>query len=160
MTAFLHRSDAYTDLIIAGIRKHTPSMKDLVVQAPSPRTFIGVMIFMLASGFQHDCHAYLASLKNSKKKDDGAAKSHYQLPEHPAFNISLTPHYLAECLIYLSMAIAATPRGGIFNWTFITALVFVMTNLGVTAHGTKQWYEKRFGADAVKGKARMIPLVF
>ena len=44
--------------------------------------------------------------------------------------------------------------------TFITALVFVMTNLGVTAHGTKQWYEKRFGGDAVKGKARMIPLVF
>lgn len=139
---------------------HTPSMRDFLIQAPSARTFISVMIFIMASGFQYDCHAYLASLKSSKKTDGGAAKSHYQLPEHPAFNISLSPHYFAECLIYLSLAIAAPPQGDLLNWTFVTALIFVMTNLGVTAYGTAEWYEQRFGADAVKGKARMIPFIF
>ncbi|KAK4508270.1 hypothetical protein PRZ48_002008 [Zasmidium cellare] len=145
---------------ISSIRAHTPSTRDFLIQGPSARTFIGVLIFLLASGFQHDCHAYLASLKNSKKTDGGAATSDYKLPEHPAFNISLTPHYFAECLIYLSLAIAATPKGGVLNWTFVSALVFVMTNLGVTAYGTGQWYERRFGSDAVKGKARMIPFIF
>lgn len=124
------------------------------------KSFIGVLIFLLASGFQYDCHAYLASLKKTKDTDSGMATSHYQLPEHPAFNISLTPHYLAECLIYLALAVAAAPKGTILNWTFVTALVFVMTNLGVTAYGTGQWYEQKFGSDAVKGVTRMIPFVF
>ncbi|KAF2172067.1 hypothetical protein M409DRAFT_62886 [Zasmidium cellare ATCC 36951] len=145
---------------IPAIRNHTPSTQDFLIQGPSARTFISILIFLLASGFQHDCHAYLASLKESKKPDGGAATSHYRLPEHPAFSISLTPHYFAECLIYLSLAIAATPKGGLMNWTLVTALVFVMANLGVTAYGTGQWYERKFGSDAVKGKARMIPLVF
>lgn len=117
-------------------------------------------MFMLASGFQYDCHAYLASLKNTKQTDAVAATSHYQLPEHPAFSICWTPHYLAECLIYLALAIAAAPKGAVLNWTFVTTLVFVMTNLGVTAFGTGQWYEQKFGAEAVKGKARMIPFIF
>lgn len=149
-----------TNLDTAAIRNHTPSTRDLLIRGPSIKDFIGVLIFLLASGFQYDCHAYLASLKNTKKTDGGTATSHYQLPEHPAFNISLTPHYFAECFIYLALAIAAAPKGTVLNWTLVTALVFVTTNLGVTAYGTGQWYERKFGSDAVKGMARMIPFVF
>lgn len=41
-----------------------------------------------------------------------------------------------------------------------SALVFVVVNLGVTAEGTKRWYEKRFGVEAVREKWRMIPAVY
>jgi 3-oxo-5-alpha-steroid 4-dehydrogenase 3 len=109
---------------------------------------------------QHDCHAYLASLKKPQKNAKGEMKTEYRLPEHPAFNLSLTPHYFAECLIYLSLSILAAPKGSMLNWTLVSALVFVAVNLGVTANGTRTWYEEKFGRDAVKGRARMIPGLF
>jgi 3-oxo-5-alpha-steroid 4-dehydrogenase 3 len=40
------------------------------------------------------------------------------------------------------------------------ALLFVMVNLGITAEGTKQWYERRFGREATRGKWRMIPPIY
>ena len=77
------------------------------------RTFLGILLFILASGFQHDCHAYLASLKTRKPSPtsapaspnpSSATASTYKLPEHPAFAYLIAPHYTAECLIYLALA--------------------------------------------------------
>ena len=150
---------ATTDCGAVNVLKHAPTARDFAIDPPSLRTFIGVVVFILASGLQHDCHAYLASLKD-KKTDSSKEKSAYRLPEHPAWNISLTPHYFAECLIYLALATTAAPRGDWMNWTMISALIFVAVNLGVTAYGTKQWYEQKFGVAAVKGKARMLPFIF
>ena len=100
------------------------------------------------------------AFNTSQNTDAGRSKPQYRLPDHPAFNISITPHYFAECLIYLSMAIVAAPPGEWLNRTLCSALVFVMVNLGVTAFGTKNWYEQKFGRDSVRGKARMIPFVY
>lgn len=116
--------------------------------APSLSTFLGIAIFLLASGMQHDCHAYLASLKK------------YTLPEHPAFQSVVCPHYLAECLIYLAFAIVAAPSGQVFNWTMLSAMIFTAVVLGVTADGTKLWYEQKFGKERVGSRWRMIPWVY
>lgn len=169
---------------IPAVADHTLSYQDLIFKAPSLRIVFGVLIFLLASGFQHDCHAYLAYLKASKaspenpaerspasspgKKDAAVAKTaaagtgegEYKLPTHPAFQPLVCPHYAAECLIYLSMAITAAPQGSWMNWTLVCAFVFATVNLGVTAEGTRAWYEKRFGAEAVEGKWRMVPGVW
>lgn len=140
---------------------YEPSLLDFtVVKPPSIKSFIGIMLFAFASGFQHDCHAYLASLKTGKEPFGRRATADYKLPEHPAFNISITPHYFAECLIYVALAIAAAPPGRWLNRTLFCAFVFVTVNLGVTASGTKRWYEQRFGAQAVQGKSAMIPMIF
>lgn len=139
---------------------HVISGKDLIIPQPSLKSFIGILLFILASGVQHDCHAYLASLKDRPSAEAKDSKSGYRMPDHPAFNVSITPHYFAECLIYLALAIAAAPRGEWINWTIASALTFVVVNLGVTAYGTRAWYEQRFGAAAVRGKARMIPILF
>lgn len=56
--------------------------------------------------------------------------------------------------------IVAAPPGHYINKTIASALVFVVVNLGVTANGTYEWYAHRFGTDKVKGKARMIPLIW
>lgn len=149
----------FADCCTVNMLIHIPTAKDFAIDPPSIRTFIGLILFILASGLQHDCHAYLAALKD-KKMDSINDKTGYRVPEHPAWNISLTPHYFAECLIYLALAITAAPQGDWLNWTLVSALAFVAVNLGVTAYGTKQWYERKFGVVAVKGKARMIPFVF
>ncbi|THX48393.1 hypothetical protein D6D06_09124 [Aureobasidium pullulans] len=120
----------------------------LTIEPPCLRTFVGCLIFILASGVQHDCHAYLAFLKK------------YSVPEHPVFQRLVCPHYFVECLIYLAISIVAAPAGSLLNWTIVCALIFVSVNLGVTADGTRDWYGQKFGPDSVSGKWRMIPFVF
>ena len=105
-------------------------------------------IFLLASGIQHDCHHFLFSLKK------------YTLPTHPAFRRIVCPHYTAECVVYLSLALLAAPKGEIVNKTLLSALAFVVINLGTTASNTKQWYLRKFGEDSVRERWNMIPWIY
>lgn len=120
----------------------------LVVRTPSLKTFIAIPIFLMASGLQHDCHRYLADLKK------------YSLPSHPAFQRLIAPHYFAECLIYASFTLAGAPPRTFVNRTLLTALAFVVVNLGVTSYHTKQWYAQKFGQEQIAHKWNMVPYVF
>lgn len=111
----------------------------------SLKAIIGIPIFILASGIQHDCHVYLASLPK------------YTLPIHPIFQSFICPHYTAECLIYLSLAFIAAPKGALINRTMFTAFVFVSANLTVTAATSKDWYERKFGKEVVAHRWVMVP---
>ena len=141
---------------VPALRKHTFNLADLSISAPSLRTLFSLCLFAMASGIQHDCHAYLASLKPK----DPVVKSEYKLPAHPAFNLTVTPHYAAECMIYVAFSLLAAPEGCWANWTMVAALFFVAGNLGVTAHGTHKWYARRYGRKAVGGRWRMVPFVY
>ncbi|KAL4922695.1 hypothetical protein BDW62DRAFT_207388 [Aspergillus aurantiobrunneus] len=114
----------------------------------SGRTLLSLPIFIIASGIQHDCHHYLFSLKK------------YSLPTHPMFSRIVCPHYTAECMIYLSLALLGAPEGEIINKTLLSATGFVTINLGITASTTRHWYKQKFGETAVQGKWNMIPLIF
>jgi 3-oxo-5-alpha-steroid 4-dehydrogenase 3 / polyprenol reductase len=105
-------------------------------------------VFLIASGVQYDCHEHLASLKG------------YTVPPHPIFHRVLCPHYTAECAIYLALSFLAAPRGEMINKTVLSGFLFVIINLGITAHNTKQWYKTKFGEESVRGKWKMIPGVF
>ncbi|RMX72019.1 hypothetical protein D0869_15042 [Hortaea werneckii] len=178
------------------LASHTFSLADFAVPPPSFRTFLSLLLFILASGFQHDCHAYLCSLKSPAStptsKDDndsssssssGKPKDSYKLPTHPAFTHLIVPHYTAECLLYLSLAFLAAPaphpqspttagaraqaagRGSVFNYTLLSACIFVVVNLGVTAQGTREWYLVRFGGspegrELVERRWRLVPGVW
>lgn len=146
---------SHADDCIAAVQNHKFSSQDIAFSPPSFRTFVGFLVFILASGFQHDCHAYLAALKTR-----GQSANAYSMPDHPAWNVSLTPHYFAECLIYMAIAIVAAPEGHVLNLTMLCALIFVAVNLGVTADGTKKWYTQKFGAEQTQGRARMIPFIY
>ena len=121
---------------------------NITMSAPSLKTIIGCPIFILASGIQHDCHVYLASLPK------------YSLPTHPNFQLLVCPHYFSECLIYLSFVIIAAPKGAVCNKTILCAFIFVTFNLAVTASATKEWYAKKFGEKAVLGKWKMVPWLY
>ncbi|KAF2721239.1 hypothetical protein K431DRAFT_75153 [Polychaeton citri CBS 116435] len=141
-------------------------LTEVAVPAPSLRSFLCVLGFLMASGVQHDCHTYLSSLKSPPSSTSGSTSQvssqtdTYRIPTHPAFNRILTPHYFCECLIYLFLTIAAAPRGYWINRTLGCALVFVAVNLGVTARGTREWYRRRFGGASIEGKYNMIPFIY
>ncbi|KAI4171522.1 MAG: hypothetical protein LQ348_006922, partial [Seirophora lacunosa] len=120
-------------------------VRDITFSAPSVRTMMSIPLFILASGVQHDCHTYLASLPK------------YTLPDHPIFHTMVCPHYTAESAIYLALAILGAPRGAWMNQTIATAFVFVAVNLAVTAAATKKWYMKKFGKEKVDYRWTMIP---
>ena len=108
-----------------------------------------VPALVTAQMLQHSYHAYLYRLRT--------ANQGYQLPSHPMFPNLLCPHYTCEVAIYALLSLIAAPEGSTANWTLVCGTVFVATNLGVTAIGTKEWYMEKFGADKVGPRKRMIP---
>ena len=115
---------------------------------PSLRTTLCLPIFILASGIQRDCHAYLASLPK------------YTLPDHPAFHRVVCPHYTMECIIYVSLAVLGAPKGQFANKTVLSILCFAVVNLGLVAKQTKDWSMEKFGKEKVQNRWRMIPGVW
>ncbi|KKK26434.1 hypothetical protein ARAM_004170 [Aspergillus rambellii] len=131
------------------VLKHKLTLEDFNLTSRwSGRLLVCVPVFTLASGIQHDCHHYLSSLKK------------YTLPEHSLFSLILCPHYTAECMIYLSLAVMAAPGDELINKTLLSALVFVAVNLGITASSTRLWYRRTFGENAVRGKWNMVPFIY
>ncbi|KAL8371526.1 hypothetical protein RB595_001356 [Gaeumannomyces hyphopodioides] len=120
----------------------------LFTQPPSIKVALGSLMFVLGSAAQCMCHRHLASLKK------------YSLPAQGLFQYLVCPHYTCECLLYLSLAAVAAPDGEILNQTIVSALLFVVVNLGATAHGTRKWYMDKFGAPSMESRWTMIPLVY
>lgn len=118
------------------------------VKVLTPKIVAGTLLFLFASYKQNECHRYLASLKK------------YTLPEQGWFKYIICPHYTSECLIYVALSLVAAPPGSLFNRTELCGLTFVVITIGVIAHGTKDWYAKKFGAEKVAGRWKMIPPVF
>lgn len=113
-----------------------------------PKAIFGLCFFVVASIVQNRVHARLASLTS------------YQIPPGKLFQYVLCPHYTAEVVIYICFAILGAPQGTWLNVTMVAALIFVVSNLAVTAIGTRQWYVGQFGAAKVGARARLIPFVW
>ncbi|KAH7412374.1 3-oxo-5-alpha-steroid 4-dehydrogenase-like protein [Cadophora sp. MPI-SDFR-AT-0126] len=120
----------------------------LEIGSPSLKTCIAVPIYILASSIQYTCHKHLASLKK------------YTLPQQYWFQKVVCPHYTSECIIYVAIAIVAAPPGQWLNETVLAGLGFVVSNLGVTADSTRKWYVKKFGAEKLAGRWRMVPYLY
>ncbi|OAL52991.1 hypothetical protein IQ07DRAFT_677781 [Pyrenochaeta sp. DS3sAY3a] len=113
------------------------------------RVAVLVPAILTAHALQHSYHAYLYRLRAENKG--------YQLPSHPLFPNLLCPHYSCEIAIYALLSILAAPESRMLNWTLVCGTIFVATNLGVTAVGTKEWYMEKFGAEKVGPRKRMLP---
>ena len=96
------------------------------------KTYVCLLTFLFASVVQHRAHVYLSDLKK------------YSLPTRFPFNRVVSPHYTAECVIYLSLAVLAAPPGHISNRSLSSALVFVVMNLGISADTTRSWMLQEF----------------
>lgn len=121
------------------------TLDNFQLTTPSLRVVVFLPMFTLASVLQHKIHVHLASLKK------------YTIPSHPAFHRIVCPHYTAECVLYLALTFLASPRGHLVNGTMLSATVFVVVNLGVTADISKIWAVEKFGKEKINGKWRMLP---
>jgi 3-oxo-5-alpha-steroid 4-dehydrogenase 3 len=133
---------------VAAIHQARFSWDSATISAPSLRTLLCLPLFLFASGLQYDCHQHLSTLKK------------YTVPTHPWFRRLVCPHYTAECVIYLALSIMAAPKGSLVNKTMLTVLIFVTTNLAITADKARAFYIQKFGHDSVSSKWRIIPFVF
>jgi 3-oxo-5-alpha-steroid 4-dehydrogenase 3 len=125
------------------------------IEGPAERAWVNALLVptvLTAHVCQHSYHAYLYHLRT---KNNG-----YQLPSHPLFPSLLCPHYTCEIAIYALLSVLAAPKGRTVSWTLVCGTIFVATNLGVTAIGTKDWYMKSFAEDKVGRRNRMIPWVW
>ncbi|KAI8626958.1 3-oxo-5-alpha-steroid 4-dehydrogenase [Xylariaceae sp. FL1651] len=133
---------------VEGSRSIWHSDRDILnSKVPSLKSMTATSVFLIAWFMQYQCHQHLSRLKK------------YSFPDDGLFRYLVCPHYTCECVLYLSMAVAAAPDGQIYNQTLACAVLFISTNLGVTANGTKRWYSDKFGS-RVQGKWKMIPFVF
>lgn len=62
--------------------------------------------------------------------------------------------------MYVAIAIVSAPKGHIINQTVLAGLIFVVSNLAVTADSTRKWYVEKFGAEKLQGRMRMVPYIF
>jgi 3-oxo-5-alpha-steroid 4-dehydrogenase 3 len=123
------------------------------VKAPGPwATAVMVPAVLTAHALQHSYHAYLYRLRSADKG--------YQLPSHPSFPNIVCPHYTCEIAIYVLLSFLSAPQGQLVNWTVVCGAIFVVSNLGVTAAGTKEWYDEKFGKDKVGARTIMIPFIW
>jgi 3-oxo-5-alpha-steroid 4-dehydrogenase 3 / polyprenol reductase len=107
-------------------------------------------LFITASIWQYNIHSTLASLRLP-----GARKATYLAPPSSSlsFQLFLTPHYTAEILIYLALTLQLR------NWTIFSALVWVVTNLSVSAGETRVWARSKFKGNEW-GQWNLIPFLY
>jgi len=113
-------------------------------------TISAIALFITASTWQYSTHSILASLRPVEK-----ARTTYLPPPTSSlsFQLFLTPHYTAEILIYLAMALLLR------NGTILCALVWVVTNLSVSAGETRVWVNNKFRGHEW-GRWNLIPFMY
>lgn len=118
-------------------------------------TAISIGLFFYASYHQYKCHAILASLR----KDSNSGS--YAIPRGDWFEYIVTPHYLADILIYLSLNILYRFQ----NYIMLFGLIWTIVNLSIVSNETHTWYIKYFSAEKYnqvfpKGRWRIIPFCY
>jgi 3-oxo-5-alpha-steroid 4-dehydrogenase 3 len=116
----------------------------------NPEQVVFVIFFAQAFYSQSISHHYLFKLKK------------YTLPDQHGFRYFIAPHYTAECVLYISLAVIAAPPGYFVNWNLFCALIFVAVNLGVTADGTKRWMLAKFPdhRTEIESRRKLIPILW
>lgn len=106
-----------------------------------------ITIFGVISIDQFDNHRHLATLVK------------YSLPTFRLFNLVSCAHYFDEIVLYLVVAIEIYVRGTVSKTTyaFLSAWIFVVVNLTVSALETKAYYEVKF--DDYELRHSIIPFV-
>ena len=127
---------------------------------------IGVCLCLYGQYQQYRHHVLLANLRKgpSSKTEDPDKKSSttYSLPTDGWFQWITCPHYLAEILIYVSFTILLElekPHGLYHGMRHVLVLIWVASNLTLSARINHQWYLKNLPPALIKGKKAIIPYI-
>ncbi|KAM6132923.1 polyprenal reductase [Pterocles gutturalis] len=114
---------------------------------------IGVVLYIWASLHQHRCLVILANLR--KSKSGKVVSLSHSIPFGDWFERISCPHYFAEFLIYVSMAITL----GFRNMTWWCVVMYVLFNQALAAVLCHEFYQENFSSYPEHRKA-FIPFVF
>lgn len=114
---------------------------------------------------QHVHHVLLADLRKpeatgtatNSTKDKPATT--YSLPTGGWFQHVTCPHYLAEILVYASFAMLLAQEQQVPGVRHFLVLVFVASNLTLSALINFNWYKRNLPADVMKGRKAIFPFV-
>ena len=119
----------------------------------------GAAVFFLANALQFWSHRLLSLLSRPKAKDEGPK---YSLPRGGPFELITCPHYSAEILIYLGLALICWSIDLSRLIGSLMILTWVGVNLVLAASATQQWYKMEMEEELKKriGLKRLIPFVW
>uniref|UniRef100_K7FX70 Polyprenal reductase n=2 Tax=Pelodiscus sinensis TaxID=13735 RepID=K7FX70_PELSI len=126
--------------------------KNLFVQICWYHT-LGIMMYIWASVHQYRCHVILANLR--KNKSGKIVNLSHNVPFGDWFERVSCPHYFAELLIYISMAITF----GFHNLTWWLVVAYVLFNQALAAILCHEFYVNKFSCYPTHRKA-FIPFLF
>ncbi|KAI9591290.1 3-oxo-5-alpha-steroid 4-dehydrogenase, partial [Syncephalis fuscata] len=112
------------------------------------RHLLSVCLFTYASLHQYRCHSILAQLRSTSSASNSSS---YSIPYGDWFHWVSSPHYFAELLIYVALSAILH-----FPLVWCCLLVWVVINLGTTAHMTHEWYRRHFNCYPIE-RAAFIP---
>ncbi|XP_021251298.1 polyprenol reductase [Numida meleagris] len=114
---------------------------------------IGIVMYIWASLHQHRCLVILANLR--KSKSGKVLSLSHSIPFGDWFERVSCPHYFAELLIYISMAITF----GFHNVTWWFVVMYVFFNQTLAAVLCHEFYQEKFTSYPKHRKA-FIPFIF
>ncbi|XP_010708410.1 polyprenol reductase [Meleagris gallopavo] len=114
---------------------------------------VGIVMYLWASFHQHRCLVILANLRKSKSGE--VLSLNHSIPFGDWFERVSCPHYFAELLIYISMAITF----GFHNVTWWFVVMYVFFNQTLAAVLCHEFYQEKFTTYPKHRKA-FIPFIF
>lgn len=114
---------------------------------------LGILIYIWASVHQHRCHEILANLRKTKSGE--VVNMEHKVPYGDWFDRVSCPHYFAELLIYIAMAVIF----GIWNFTWGMVVMYVLCNQSLAAVLCHEFYLRTFDKYPKQRRA-FIPFVF
>ncbi|XP_077333597.1 polyprenal reductase [Lithobates pipiens] len=113
----------------------------------------GLTLYIWASVHQHRCHVILANLR--KDKSGKVVTMNHVMPNGDWFERVSCPHYFAELLIYVSIALLF----GLGHTSWWLVVMFVLFNQSLAAILCHEFYHEKFDNFPAHRKA-FIPYLF
>ncbi|XP_037685764.1 polyprenol reductase [Choloepus didactylus] len=126
--------------------------KNLLMQA---RWFhiLGMMMFIWSSAHQYKCHVILGNLR--KNRAGVVIHCNHRIPYGDWFEYVSSPNYLAELMIYISMAVTF----GFHNLTWWLVVTYVFFSQALAAFLSHKFYESKF-VSYPKHRKAFLPFLF
>ncbi|EDL89913.1 similar to SRD5A2L [Rattus norvegicus] len=126
--------------------------KNLLLQA---RWFhiLGMMMFFWSSAHQYKCHVILSNLRRNKK--GVVIHCQHRIPFGDWFEYVSSANYLAELMIYISMAVTF----GLHNVTWWLVVTYVFFSQALSAFFNHRFYKSTF-VSYPKHRKAFLPFLF
>ncbi|KAM7154656.1 polyprenal reductase [Molossus nigricans] len=114
---------------------------------------LGTMMFFWSSAHQYKCHVILGNLR--KNKAGVVIHCNHRIPFGDWFEYVSSPNYLAELMIYISLAVTF----GFHNVTWWLVVTYVFFSQALWAFLSHKFYKSKF-ASYPKHRKAFLPFLF